>query len=238
MDVHENIDKLFSAAKDADEFEFCCTLLRVRGLESHGWDPLRESISLIDQLLALIAAPIKESLQLRLDLMLYCHVTEINDLYNILGNLIRIACHKDRYSLLLFPNSKYPTQKINEILVWDKGTDFEMIPQNLQAMLVRPLRNAFFHSDYVLTSDAVNLRNNQFVEIDGICQQSVPLSWLHPKMNLAINIGRHVIDKTIQSIRSYKESKIIKGRFGPNDSWMDIELTVDAKWGLTGFRSF
>lgn len=238
MDVYENIDQLFIGAKAADEFEFCCTLLRVRGLESPGWDPLRESISLIDQLLALIEAPIQESLQLRLILMLYCHVTEMNDLYNILGNLIRIACHNDRYSMVLFPDSKYPTQKINEIMAWANGTDFAMIPQHLEAMLVRQLRNSFFHSDYVLTSNAVNLRNDQFVEIDGIRQQSIPLTWLQPKVNSTINIVRHVIDKTIESMRAYKESKIIKGRFGPNDSWMDLELTVDSKWGLTGFRSF
>lgn len=238
MDVYENIDQLFNAAKDADEFEFCCTLLRVRGLESPGWDPLQESISLIDQLLTLIEAPIQESLRLRLVLMLYCHVTEMNDLYNILGNLIRIACHNDRYSMILFPKSKYPTQKINEIMAWANGTDFAMIPQHLEAMLVPQLRNAFFHSDYALTSNAVNLRNDQFVEIDGIRQQSIPLTWLRPKLNSAINIVRHVIDKTIQSIRAYKESKMIKGRFGPNDSWMDLELTVDSKWGLTGFRSF
>jgi hypothetical protein len=88
MDVLENIEQLFNTAKAADEFEFCCTLLRIRGLESPGWDPLQESISLIDQLLALIEAPIQESLQYRLILMLYCHITEMNDLYNILGNLI------------------------------------------------------------------------------------------------------------------------------------------------------
>jgi hypothetical protein len=140
--------------------------------------------------------------------------------------------------MVLFPNSKYPTQKIDEIKTWANDTDFVEIPQHLEEMLVRQLRNAFFHSDYVLTANAVNLRNGQFVEIDGIKQKSIPLTWLHPKVNLAINIVRHVIKKTIQSIRAYKEPKIIKGRFGPNDSWMDLELTVNPEWGLTGFRSF
>ncbi len=238
MDVHENIDQLFSAAKAADEFEYCCTLLRIRGLESPGWDPLQESISLIDQLLAMIEAPIQDSLQIRLVLMLYCHITEMNDLYNIIGNLIRIASHNDRYSMLLFPNSKYPTQKINEIMTWANETEYVMIPQNLEAMLVRQLRNAFFHSDYVLTSSAINLVNGQSVVIDGIGQQSIPLKWIQPKVNLAIDIVRYVIAKTIQSIREYKESKILKGRFAADESMMDLELIVDPKWGLTGFRSY
>ena len=237
MDVLDDIDPLFKKAKAVDEFEFCCTILRVRGLEAPGWDPLQESISLIDQLVGLIDTPIQDSLKTRLILLLYCHVTEMNDLYNIIGNLVRIACQNDRYSMQLFPRSRYPREKIAEIQQWASGTHFERLAANLESMLVSQVRNAFFHSDYALTAQSVNLRNGQSVEINGIRQQSVPLEWLQPKVNAAINITKHVVDKTIKSIRSYKESKIVKGRFGPNDSWMDLQLTVDADWGLTGFKS-
>jgi hypothetical protein len=41
---------LFERAKAADEFEFCCTLLRIRGMEDAYWDPLRESYQLTQQL--------------------------------------------------------------------------------------------------------------------------------------------------------------------------------------------
>jgi hypothetical protein len=124
-----------------------------------------------------------------------------------------------------------------EIQQWANGTSFERLAAELESMLVSQVRNAFFHSDYALTAQSINLRNGQFVEINGIRQQSVPLEWLQPKVDAAINITKHVIDKTIESIRSYKKSKIVKGRFGPNDSWMDLQLTVDADWGLTGFKS-
>lgn len=237
MDVFNDIDSLFQEAKAADEFEFCCTILRVRGLEGPGCDPLQESISTIGQLTGLIDAPIQDSLKTRLILLLYCHVTEMNDLYNIIGNLIRVACHNDRYSMQLFPRSQYPREKIAEIHQWASGTSYERLATELESMLVSQVRNAFFHSDYALTARSINLLNGQFVEIKGIRQQSVPLEWLQPKVNAAINITSHVIDKTIESIRSYKESKIVKGRFGPKDSWMDLELTVDAHWGLTGFKS-
>ncbi len=125
MDILDDIDTLFQEAKAADEFEFCCTILRVRGLEGPGWDPLQESICLIDQLVGLIGAPIQDSLKTRLILLLYCHVTEMNDLYNIIGNLVRVACHNDRYSMQLFPRSRYPREKIAEIQQWASGTSFE-----------------------------------------------------------------------------------------------------------------
>jgi len=237
MDVLDNINKLFQEAKAADEFEFCCTILRVRGLAGSGCDPLQESIFLIDQLIGLINTSIQDSLKTRLTLMLYCHVTEMNDLYNIIGNLIRVAFHNDRYSIQLFPRSRYPREKIAEIKKWASGTSFELLSSELESMLVSQVRNAFFHSDYALTPKSINLLNGQFVEINGVGQQSVPLEWLQPKVNAAINITRHVIDKTVESIRSYKESKILKGRFGPNDSWIDLQLMVDSDWGLTGFKS-
>jgi len=237
MDIHAEIDSLFDAAKSADEFEFCCTILRVRGIEGPGWDPLQESIAFNDQLLALIQAPVEDSLRLRLILMLYCHVTEMNDLYNILGNLIRIACYDDRYSMNLFPNLEYPTEKIKEITEWAKDTPFESIAAELNSMLVRQVRNAFFHSDYALTSTAINLQNGKFVEINGVRQESIPFDWLQPKVNAAISIARHVVDKTIASMRSYKEEKTIRGRFAANGDWMDLRLIVDPEHGLVGFRS-
>ena len=42
-EAHARLSILFEAAKSADEFEFGCTLLRVRGLEDVGWDPFVET---------------------------------------------------------------------------------------------------------------------------------------------------------------------------------------------------
>jgi hypothetical protein len=67
---------LFDKARKSDEFEFCCALLRIRGVQGPGWDPLRESMTLTQQLLGLIQAPVDSGVRLRLSLFLYCHVTE------------------------------------------------------------------------------------------------------------------------------------------------------------------
>jgi len=45
LEPHDHISALFDNAKEVDEFEYCFTLLRIRGIEDHGWDPLRESES-------------------------------------------------------------------------------------------------------------------------------------------------------------------------------------------------
>jgi hypothetical protein len=231
------INELFELAKTTDEFEYVCTLLRLRGMEEPGWDPLKETISLTDQLLQMIEAPIVNTLKTRLILFMYCHFTEMNDLYNIIGNLVRIAVHKDRYSILLFPDLKYPSQKISKINEWLSGSTFEIIGTLLSDILVREVRNAFYHSEYILTDDSINLMNGQQVDVNGIRTASVPLDWLESKINLAINLCRYVISHTIEEMRSYKADKIIKGRFAANGSWMDIQLLTDEKYGLIGFKS-
>lgn len=40
MEAGRIFDELFVRARDTDEFEYACALLRIRGLEDAGWDPL------------------------------------------------------------------------------------------------------------------------------------------------------------------------------------------------------
>ena len=81
VDVPALLNRLFDDALKADEFEYCCTLLRFRGEEPLAWDPLGESAELIQQIGSLVQAPLVDSLRVRLLLFLYCHVTEMHDLY-------------------------------------------------------------------------------------------------------------------------------------------------------------
>lgn len=46
-----------------------------------------------------------------------------------------------------------------------------------------------------------------------------------------------LIGLTIDSIRSYTESKRMPSRMLDNDPFQDMELTVEPGYGLTGFRS-
>src|SRR5881628_166660 len=81
---------LFEKAKSVDEFEFAWCLLRIRGIEAPGWNPWLESRTLIQQMAALLQAPIADDLHLRLLLFLYCHVTEMDDPYDFVFNLLRV----------------------------------------------------------------------------------------------------------------------------------------------------
>ena len=235
---------LFDRAFLADEFEFCSTLLRIRGMEGPGWDPLFESQAMALQLTSQISAPIEDRFRLRLILLLYCHLTEMNDLYNIVGNLLRILSGQ-RYNMMPFskinhPSEKdasTPTAKKERIKEWAVANDCKEVGELFDDFLLKPVRNAFFHSDYIITDDSFNIRYGEPVLIGHELTRKIPLEWLIPKLELGINTGIAVIQLTAGYIQSYKSDKIVKGRFTPDGRYSDIQLTTEDGHGLTGFKT-
>ncbi|MFA5804459.1 MAG: hypothetical protein WC879_07425 [Melioribacteraceae bacterium] len=235
---------LFEKAQATEEFEFCCTILRVRGLESAGWDPLRESYVTMKQLLGEINSPIDDLFRLRLTLFLYCHATEIEDVYNIIANLLRI-CKNERFSMTPFMaelhSSKrpanYPHNKVLRIAEWATEGGFQAIGESMNFSLVKQVRNAFMHSDYIIHKDKFNISRGEGVLIDGVVTQSVPLQWLTPRLETGINFVLVTIQLIQEFMASYKEEKIVV-RIIANGSSEKMKLTVDPNSGLNGFRSF
>jgi hypothetical protein len=238
------LDPLFKTAQNKDEFEFCSTIMRIRGLESPGWDPLTESFALIDQFLSFVNAPIDSTLRLRILLFLYCHITEIDDIYNVLANLGRV-CLGERYSFDPFlpalhqsgktvKNISLKTMRIGE---WLEKSGFQEINENLQKIIVKQIRNAFYHSDYVIHENNFNIRKGEGVVIDNVLTTSIPIDWIIPIINNAINFSMALINLIFFYIASYKKEKIVPARILDNDEIELLMLTVEKNQGLSGFRS-
>jgi hypothetical protein len=238
------LEPLFDKARDTDEFEYCCALLRIRGVQGPGWDPLRESMTLTQQLLALTQAPLEPGFRLRLSLFLYCHVTEIDDLYCLVANMLRVV-RGERYVLYPFqglPSSKYPTgyslnARLDNLVTLAHQAGFPDVGRLFSLFFVRPVRNAFYHSDYILTGTSFNIAYGEGVNVGTLITQTVDLQWLVPRLELGINTALALLDLLIQSIGSYRENKLVKGRLGPGDSYITTQLTADEQFGLTGFQS-
>lgn len=235
---------VFSKAQKTDEFEFCCSLMRIRGCEDAGWDPLSESNELINQLLSLIQAPLDDKMKVRLLLFLYCHVTEIDDLYNVIANLLRV-CMGERCSMSPFigqihPSGKpanSPHSKVSRIAEWSNEVGFPEIGKMLTYMLVKQVRNAFFHSDYIIHENQFNIKYGEGVLVDNIITKAVPFDWLLPRLELGVNIALSTIDLIHNHMRSYKEEKIVPARILADGGIEDVVLTVHPEFGLTGFHS-
>ena len=235
---------LFEEAKDVDEFEFCCAILRIRGTEGHGWDSLVESSQFMNQVGLLLQTPVDSTLKKRLLLSLYCHATEIDDIYNIIANLL-IIIRGERYIMDYFRFVKdengnkirYPHQKIKEVKVLAKDTAFEKIGEVMDYFLEKNVRNAFYHSDYVLYKEEFNIIHGDGVLINGIITPAVPYQWLAPKMHTGINFAFEVIKLIEKYRKSYKKEKVVPARFLADGGIEDLMLRVKSGYGLIGFSS-
>lgn len=223
--LEEILQPLFNRARAIDEFEFACTLLRIRGARDAGWDALIESDSLSQQLLGLINAPIERTLQLRLLLLLYCHLTEMDDFYLIVANLLRITLG-DRYSMAPFPGTKRrsgralsPASKVRVVKELSTSAGQPLVGELLDYILIKQVRNAFYHSDYALTDDTFNIVEGEGIKREGIISPRIELEWLIPRLNFGVNTVLMTLGLTFGHIRSYQEDKVVLGRFAPNGGY-------------------
>jgi hypothetical protein len=242
-EIMDLLNELFKQAHDVDEFEFCCTLLRVRGVETSGWDSLNESVEFINNTLELMETNIEDDYKLRLLVLTYCHITEMNDFYNILMNMLRII---DGQGYSMKPFSKcnfidnveavYPNEKVKRIKEISIKANFIRIGEYLDYILENKIRNAFFHSDFTISGNYFRIVNGSGVNVDGHLTNEIKIEWLLPKIEMAINIIRGMIHLVISSKENYKKEEVIRGRIISDNQFGDVTLLVNEK-GLIGFKS-
>lgn len=234
---------LFARARTADEFEFACTLLRVSGMHGPGWDPLQETFALTGQIAWLLNGPITEDLRRRLAVFLYCHLLESPTTYHIPRNLLRVV-RGERYSLSpfgpeppRFPDpAMYPVSKIKRIITAAQDQGMPSLVAAFDGVLLKPVRNAFFHSQYVITPTHFNY-GGPSLEVDGVLTTALPWGWLAPRLDRGIELAGTVQELTIAHALSYRENKVVAGRFAADGSVVPVELLTDPVGGLKGFRS-
>ncbi len=158
-------------------FEFVCVLVRSSGIEDAGWDPSYESQAILNDLLALATLELRADkfpeanrTRLRLGLLSYCHVTEMDMPYALLANLLRLRLaekydinpfrdlarftgkgHKAR---LILPS---PRKKIGRISELSRRAQLPDVAQALEGIYDSAIRNAVYHSDYTLTDKELRL---------------------------------------------------------------------------------
>lgn len=160
-------------------FEFICALVRSGGMQDSGWDPWYESQAVIEDLRNLSGLelpaerfPDPETTRVRLALLSYCHVTEMDLPYFLLANLLRLRLgHKydfEPFADLTKPLGKKPGpfqklkppspgQKIRRISELAKEAKLPGIGEALAEIYDGVIRNAVYHSDYVLHEKKMHL---------------------------------------------------------------------------------
>lgn len=248
MEAARIFDDLFTRARESDEFEYACALLRVRGMEDYGWDPLTETAALFNDIGSLLEAPLNDYARLRLGLLLYSHLTEVDAIYEMLLNLIEITAG-ERYTLDPFhdlytptgqpryeqypPSAKKVVKRLKEKAA-ERG--FAELVLMLDWFFNEAVRNAFFHSDYILHGDEFRSREGTFLGADGVRSSSMKLEAIADLINRGMVFYPAFIDVYERHRGSYREDKQVRGRFGAGGEEIDLTLLASEERGLYGFR--
>jgi hypothetical protein len=150
----------------------------------------------------------------------------------------------DRYSMTPFMDPKsqhslhYPSQKLDVIKKLTAKADMGNVVNMFSSFVEPKIRNAFFHSNYVLHGDKFNITRGKGLLVDGVVTLSIPIDTeIVPRVNRSLEFFGAFTHVWRESIKAYTENKVITGRLGPDNSIVQIELMTEPDYGLTGFRS-
>lgn len=142
------LDPLFAKAREVSEFEFLMSLLRVRSMQDTGWDSYETTLRAVPALRDAGNSLKTFEASRHLSLMMYCHIFEAAEPYEILGNLIGVA-KGGRFSTRVFPVTRSPGKKMAALTADASRAGVATLDVVFEAW-DRDLRNAVSHSDYVL----------------------------------------------------------------------------------------
>jgi hypothetical protein len=171
---------IFDKAASKNPFGVVCTILRVGGMQDANWDSFEESREAIDDynwILEKTASERNSKANIRIALLMYCQLTEISALHDMLTNLLRII-KGDAYNL-------YPLKHLGKSIKTKKG--YKYIPPSakvkfnsikdlarslgenelskaIDIMYSDKIRNAFSHSDYIITEEGLRFTESGYPE--------------------------------------------------------------------------
>lgn len=165
-------------------FDSVLTLLRFDGMSFGMWDPMVEADEALMDFSEMIRDAATDETKakrvIRLNLLLYCHATEMSAPYAILYNVLRCA-NGERYRMrpfshLAIPKSKKrkdilrevrppsPKAKIGELRRMCNSMGEHKLVEIFDSFFREDMRNAFYHSDYCidLNDRCFNITEVQF----------------------------------------------------------------------------
>lgn len=240
--------------------EFVCTLVRAAGLQSTGWDAHQESLAFLDDLKRLSELDLPqdrfsdpELTKARMFLLSYCHATEMNVPYELLANLLRLRLgHK--YAVDPFasvrPGSKNnaknvwgkrrpltPEAKIKEIERLSVEAKLPEVGAALRGIHDSVIRNAVYHSDYVLHDGSMRLLSSYRKQRnENVRTQIVSFAELMEVINDAFAFYSALLSLYTRACCSFKGFHHTLLPFDFHYKGL-LELTFNGK-ELTGFRTY
>jgi len=243
MDIHDietYLSDLFEKAFRSAPFDMLCTLLRVKGLEDEKWDPFEESLDSFNDYKWIIEESKRargDRCVRRIELLVYCQMIEMSALHEMLANLLRCVSGKP---YVISPFSHLKRRKKKEIFKWippsatvkfrklkelARIAKDDKLPIYIDSLFNDKVRNAFSHSDYILT-------DSEFRYTEGGLPGSIALSDLDATLNSCF-----IFYGTFMNVyRKWRFAFSKLKRFHKLPDYEVLEILSDDEDGVYGFH--
>ena len=235
------LNGLFDVAKAADEFEYACSLLNFDGLKDSGWFPEVESWTLINEVHSYVHLPTVTHAKLRLGMLQYSHIAEMDITYTLIMNMLRVISGA-RYSMIPFVDKKgqridKSATKIQRICTAAAKVGLEGVCDLFDWYEPR-IRNSFAHSNYQFHGDQYNIARGPGIVAEGVVRGGLSIEReILPRINGALRFFVTFYGARDHARANYKTNVVVKGRLGPNEAYVDVELLTRPEGGLIGVRT-
>lgn len=169
------MSKLFWSSFNKAPFEVLCAVLRVNGMQDADWDPFEESEEAFEDYNVLLhLETLSKATQWRIYLLMYCQAVEMTAPQELLANLLRILggekCHIKPFGSLGRSNKKKrfswvpPSApvKYRELKRLATACNQSMLCDYIDQFFNEDIRNAFSHSDYIMSDDTFRWTESGF----------------------------------------------------------------------------
>jgi hypothetical protein len=205
-EVIECLNGLWRDAFSVNSLDSIFALLRVTGMQSQNWEAITETEAAFQDYnwhLRAKSKKLSEKSSWRIGLLMYCHACEMSSVHNTLKNLLAIGngepFRTDPFKVRLKKDKLFKGTPPSATLKWRELAELAEKCGNtnlyrlVEAVYNDSVRNAFSHSDYIITADEFrwteafsgsislvevgNLISNSFVFFPTML--SVQKSWLN-----------------------------------------------------------
>ena len=167
QELVDYLSDLFWSAFRKSPVDTLFSLLRVNGMQDAEWDPFEESVEAFKDYNTIVRLPtetLSEAGHWRIGLLMYCQAVEMTAPQEFLANLLRILgdapYHVKPFGTLGRTNKKKPFSwvppsapaKYRELRRLAEGCGHTGLVEFIENFFNEDIRNAFSHSDYVLSS--------------------------------------------------------------------------------------
>ena len=235
------LNGLFSRAFEAQPFDAISSILRVGGMSDANWDTFEESRNAFDDFNWLLEKAINERSETshtRISLLMYCQAIEMTAPHEILANLLR-CLSKKHYIVQPFhhlirrrkksfflpwipPSAKTKFKEIKDVA--KEANEIKLI-ETIDSFFDEKVRNAFSHSDYVLT-------DKYFRYINGGHPQQISLEKLGELINVCFGFYGAFLSLHKNWLLNFSKAK----KYHKFAQYEVLELLSNEEEGLYGFN--